>query len=69
MTQLPGTLEAEDAYDDEPQPGVKANQSVNAQQNLLKIVNTETYLQRALHGQCTVLRADLELFGPSLSVR
>jgi hypothetical protein len=69
MTQLPGALEAENAYDDEPQAGIKANQSVSAQQTLLKIVNTETYLQRALHGQCTVVRADLELFGPSLPVK
>ena len=35
---------------------------VNIQQTLLKIVNTEIYLKRALHGRCTVVRTDLEWY-------
>lgn len=68
MTQLPGQLESESSYDDEPQTGQRENQSLSAQQTLLKIVNAEMYLQKSLHGQCTIARSDLEWFGPSLPV-
>jgi hypothetical protein len=60
MTQLPGELVALSPYDEDPV--VTGPNVVNVQQTLLKIVNTEIYLKRALHGQCTVVRTDLEWF-------
>lgn len=66
LTQLPSDISVETPYDEEPQNGEKPNQGVNAQQVLLRLVSTETNLKRALHGHCTVVRADLEWFGPSL---
>jgi hypothetical protein len=58
MTQLPGELAALSSYDEDPvNTGAKV---VNVQQTLLKIVNTEIYLKQALHGQCTIVRTDLE---------
>lgn len=66
MTQLPSKIEEETPYDEEPTPGQKPNQGLNAQQVLLRLVSTEAHLQKALHKQCTIMRADLEWFGPSL---
>ena len=61
MTQLPGELASLSPYDeDSVATGLKV---VNVQQTLLKIVNTEIYLKQALHGQCTVVRTDLEWYG------
>jgi hypothetical protein len=61
MTQLPGELVSSSPYDEDP--AVTGPAAVNVQQTLLKIVNTEIYLKRALHGQCTVVRTDLEWYG------
>ena len=58
MTQLPGELASLSPYDEEPV--VTGPEVTNVQQTLLKIVNTEIYLKQALHGQCTVVRTDLE---------
>ena len=59
MTQLPGELTSPSLYDEDPAvTGVEA--TINVQQTLLKIINTEIYLNQALHGQCTVVRTDLE---------
>jgi hypothetical protein len=60
MTQLPGELASLSPYDEDPV--VTGPAVVNVQQTLLKIVNTEIYLKRALHGQCTVVRTDLEWY-------
>jgi hypothetical protein len=60
MTQLPGELASQSPYDVEPV--VTGPAVVDVQQTLLKIVNTEIYLKRALHGQCTVVRTDLEWY-------
>lgn len=60
MTQLPGELASLSPYDVEPV--VTGPAVVDVQQTLLKIVNTEIYLKRALHGQCTVVRTDLEWY-------
>ena len=58
MTQLPGELAALSPYDEDPV--VTGPDVVNVQQTLLKIVNTEIYLNCALHRQCTIVRTDLE---------
>jgi hypothetical protein len=60
MTQLPGELAALSPYDEDPV--VTGPEVVNVQQTLLKIVNAEIYLNKALHGQCTVIRTDLEWY-------
>ena len=60
MTQLPGELVSLSPYDEDPV--VTGPTVVNVQQTLLKIVNTEIYLRQALHGQCTVVRTDLEWY-------
>ena len=60
MTQLPGELASLSPYDEDPV--VTGPAVVNVQQTLLKIVNTEIYLKQALHGQCTVIRTDLEWY-------
>lgn len=61
MAQLPGELDAEDEYDSEPRPGDVRKVSANhAQQIILRLVSTEAHLQRALHGEFTIMRADLE---------
>lgn len=60
MTQLPGELASLSPYDEDPV--VTGPAVVNVQQTLLKIVNTEIYLRHALHGQCTVVRTDLEWY-------
>ena len=60
MTQLPGELAALSPYDEDPV--VTGPTVVNVQETLLKIVNTEIYLKQALHGQCTVVRTDLEWY-------
>lgn len=60
MTQLPGELASLSPYDEDPV--VTGPEVVNVQQTLLKIVNTEIYLKQALHGQCTVIRTDLEWY-------
>jgi hypothetical protein len=61
MTQLPGELVALSPYDEDPV--VTGPKVLDVQQTLLKIVNTEIYLKQALHGQCTVVRTDLEWYG------
>ncbi len=66
MTQLPDEMEGETAYDEEPRAGEKPNQGLNAQQVLLRLVSTEAHLKKTLKGSCTIMRADLEWFGPSL---
>lgn len=69
MTQLPGELASLSPYDEDPV--VTGPTVVNVQQTLLKIVNTEIFLKRALHGQCTVVRTDLEWcveFDPDLGI-
>ena len=58
MTQLPGELASLSPYDEDPV--VTGPEVVDVQQTLLKIINTEIYLKQALHGQCTVIRTDLE---------
>ena len=60
MTQLPGELASLSPYDDDPV--VTGPAVVDVQQTLLKIVNAEIHLKQALHGQCTVVRTDLEWF-------
>ena len=60
MTQLPTTIASETPYDEEPKPGEKPNQGLNAQQVLLRLISTEVHLKKALHGSCTIMRADLE---------
>ena len=60
MTQLPGELASLSPYDEDPV--VTGPAVVNVQQTLLKIVNTEIYLKQVLHGQCTVIRTDLEWY-------
>ena len=67
MTQLPGELASLSPYDEDPV--VTGPEVVNVQQTLLKIVNTEIYLKRALHGQCTVVRTDLEWYVNSVRSR
>lgn len=64
MTQLPGELAALSPYDEDPV--VTGPAVVNVQQTLLKIINTEIYLKQALHGQCTVVRTDLEWYENSI---
>uniref|UniRef100_D8Q933 Uncharacterized protein n=1 Tax=Schizophyllum commune (strain H4-8 / FGSC 9210) TaxID=578458 RepID=D8Q933_SCHCM len=65
-TQLPDEFEEEADYDEEPKAGEKYNHGVSAQQALLRLVATETHLQRTLYGSSTIMRADLEWFGPSI---
>lgn len=62
LTQLPSEIEGETPYDEEPSSwdNEKPNQGLNAQQVLLRLVGTEAYLKTALHGSCTIMRADLE---------
>ena len=60
MTQLPGELASLSPYDEDPV--VTGPAVVNVQQTLLKIINTEIYIKQALHGQCTVVRTDLEWY-------
>ena len=60
MTQLPGELASLSPYDEDPV--VTGEEVVNVQQTLLKIINTEIYLNQALHGQCTIVRTDLEWY-------
>jgi len=60
MTQLPSEIKQETPYDEEPKADERPNQGVNAQQVLLRLVSTEAALRRELHGQCTLMRADLE---------
>ncbi|KIK58068.1 hypothetical protein GYMLUDRAFT_202910 [Collybiopsis luxurians FD-317 M1] len=67
MTQLPSSIEGTAEYDEEPdydqgKPAVGAS----AQQALLRLVSTEAHLKRSLCGSCTIMRADLEWFGPSI---
>jgi hypothetical protein len=64
LTQLPSGMEAEaeTPYDEEPKDGEKPNQGLNAQQVLLRLVSAETHLKMALHGSCTIMRADLEWY-------
>ena len=59
-TQLPDESKEEVAYDEEPKAGEKYNHGVSAQQALLRLVATETHLQRTLYGSSTIMRADLE---------
>jgi len=65
LTQLPSGIEAETPYDEEPKDGEKPNQGLNAQQVLLRLVSAETHLKMALHGSCTIMRADLEWYSMS----
>jgi hypothetical protein len=62
LTQLPSRIEEETPYDEEPKAGEKPNQGLNAQQVLLRLVSTESHLKKALHGSCTIMRADLEWY-------
>lgn len=67
LAQLPAEIAAEDPYDEEPKESSNPNRGMHAQQVLLRLVSTEVALRQQLNGQCTVVRADLEWFGPSLS--
>jgi hypothetical protein len=58
LTQLPSSIEAETPYDEEPKQGEKPNPGLNTQQILLRLV----HLNMALHGSCTIMRADLEWY-------
>ncbi|UJR17325.1 hypothetical protein I4U23_004220 [Adineta vaga] len=49
------------------QYGLRFNTPVDLKQSLLHIVCTDALLNRALHDQCTIVRTDLEWFGPSLA--
>jgi hypothetical protein len=62
LTQLPSNIEAETPYDEEPREGERPNEGLNAQQVLLRLVSTESHLKKALHGNCTIMRADLEWY-------
>jgi hypothetical protein len=70
LTQLPSEIQDETSYDGDEvsydEPANSGNQGQYSQQVLLRLVSTESYLHRALHGSCTIMRADLEWFGPSL---
>ncbi|EJD41250.1 hypothetical protein AURDEDRAFT_68980 [Auricularia subglabra TFB-10046 SS5] len=70
LSQLPRTLADGHTYDQDGQPESAYSESdsvMHPQQVLLRLISTETALQQALHGQCTVVRSDLEWFGPSIS--
>ena len=60
MTQLPGELAFLSPYNEDPV--VMGLAVVNIQQTLLKIINMEIHIKLALHGQCTVVRMDLEWY-------
>ena len=60
MTQLPGELAFLSPYNEDPV--VMGPAVVNIQQTLLKIINMEIHIKLALHGQCTVVRMDLEWY-------
>jgi hypothetical protein len=49
------------------QNGPRFDTPVELKQSLLHIVCADVLLNRALHNQCTVIRTDLEWFGPSLA--
>jgi hypothetical protein len=62
----------QDEFSPEPQTVVEKDEtsyggSGNIKQSLLHLLMTETYLNRNIHGQQTVVRSDFEWFGPSLS--
>ncbi|KAL5535836.1 hypothetical protein ACEPAF_3930 [Sanghuangporus sanghuang] len=46
--------------------GIRTDTPIDLKQSLLHILSADIVLNKALHGQCTVLRTDLEWFGPSL---
>nr|AEN94428.1 reverse transcriptase-like protein [Philodina roseola] len=47
--------------------GLRFDTPVELKQSLLHIICTDVLLNRTLHDQCTVVRTDLEWFGPSLA--
>lgn len=49
------------------QTGLRFDTPVELKQSLLHIICTDVLLNRTLHDQCTVVRTDLEWFGPSLA--
>jgi hypothetical protein len=62
VSQLPDNTCSIPSYDDSSSP----DSAVTTKQRLLHILLTECHLNTALHGTHTVLRTDLEWFGPSL---
>jgi len=71
VSQLPTTVDSNPTYDDSVDTVGNGNSdnAVSAsaiKQQLLHMMITECYLNQTLHGQHTVVRTDLEWFGPSL---
>ena len=73
MCQLPKTIDVvPDNYDDESSDDddschdPRFNTPVDLKQSLMHIISADVLLNKALYGQATVVRTDLEWFGPSL---
>ncbi|KAI5115889.1 hypothetical protein M0805_004500 [Coniferiporia weirii] len=77
MCQLPLSLDSstdnygDDTDDEEDYDGgadlePRFDTPVNLKQSLLQILSADVVVNKTLHGQCTVVRTDLEWFGPSL---
>ncbi|PPQ65030.1 hypothetical protein CVT24_008178 [Panaeolus cyanescens] len=80
VSQLSDSLKGAQAYDDLVDAPDNANNNdddgypsndpskspAQIKQKLLNIIQTECYLNTSLHGTHTILRSDLEWFGPSL---
>ncbi|CAF0838199.1 unnamed protein product [Adineta steineri] len=70
MCQLPNSVDCFNNYDDvdeDDENQLRFDTPVELKQSLLHILCTDVLLNRALHNQCTVVRTDLEWFGPSLA--
>ena len=83
MCQLPATFsvvkspyddESDDSSDSEDEVdmtvalNLRFNTPVALKQSLLQIMSNDTVFNLAIHGAATVLRTDLEWFGPSLPI-
>ena len=72
VSQLPRTVESNPTYDDSVDSADDSADTENGvsstaiKQMLLHMMVTECYLNKTLHGRHTVVRTDLEWFGPSL---
>lgn len=70
LSQLSDSAHIPSTYDDlvdAPEPSSNETTSpAMIKQKLLHIMTTECYLNQTLHGSHTVIRSDLEWFGPSL---
>ena len=65
---MPDTVLSTSSYDDSPDSQTKscAESAVAIKQKLLHLLVTEAHLNKTLHGTNTIVRTDLEWFGPSL---